>query len=62
MEKITYEVQELVGILEKRWKPISYDFDVLAPAIKLEELLLADNPDSDFRIVKKTLVVDVVKD
>lgn len=62
IEKITYEVQKLVGVLIKQWKPISYDFDTLAPAIELKRLTQADNPKIDFRIIKKTLLTEPVED
>lgn len=58
--KVTYEVQKKVGHLQKRWEAVSYDFEGIDGALSMKKLLIQDKEGVEFRIVKKTFVIEVV--
>lgn len=59
--KVTYEVQEKVGHLEKRWKASTYDLDDIDDALSIRRSLVQDNEGVEFRVVRKTLKIEVVQ-
>lgn len=59
--KIAYEVQEKVGHLQKRWKAVTYDLEDIDEALSIRGSLIQDNKGIEFRIVRKTITVEVVK-
>ena len=59
--KVTYEVQEEVGQLEKRWKAVSYDLETIDEALFYKRELVENDKNGQFRIVKKMLKIEVVQ-
>lgn len=62
MAKITYEVQEEVGAIVKRWKAVTYELDSLTQCWNILTDYQQEIPNVNYRIVKvekKESIVDL---
>lgn len=54
---ITYEVQECQN---KQWQPSIFEVLNIDIALDIKESLKTDHPDMDFRIVKRTVITELI--